>query len=91
MLIVRFEDLLREPEFWLRKICEHIEIEFTLDLLPQPEHKIPFGSRFRDRWYPLDPKRPLGYIEKALPEEIDIIHNICGNQAEKFGYIYPNS
>jgi len=61
MLLVRFEDLLREPKRFLRQICEHVELEFYEDMLPAPHHKIPFGSRFRDRWYPLSLERALHY------------------------------
>ncbi|MBC7232378.1 MAG: sulfotransferase [Chloroflexi bacterium] len=66
MLVVRFEDLLQEPGKTLRQICEHVELEFDEDMLPAAHHKIPFGSRFRDRWYPLDPKRALHYAENEI-------------------------
>ncbi|HDN19617.1 MAG TPA: hypothetical protein ENF46_00780 [Candidatus Acetothermia bacterium] len=88
MLLVRFEDLLREPKRFPRQICEHVELEFYEDMLPAPHHKIPFGSRFRDRWYPLDPKRALHYIKKATPEELGIIERRCGPIAEGLGYDY---
>jgi hypothetical protein len=91
MLIVRFEDLLREPEATLRRICQHMELDFRPDMLPAPHHKIPFGSRFRDRWYPLSLKRALHYIEKANAEELEIVHNYCGVLAENFGYEMPLS
>jgi len=51
MLVVRFEDLLQDPERLLRQISEHLELHFWEDMLPGPQHKIPFGSRFRERWY----------------------------------------
>ena len=54
MFIVRFEDLLKDPSQVLKSICDHIEIEFQDYMLPGPGQKIPFGFRFRDRWYPLE-------------------------------------
>jgi len=62
MLVVRFEDLLQQPKRVLRQICEHVELEFYEDMLPAPHHRIPFGSRFQDRWYPLSLERVLHSI-----------------------------
>jgi len=55
--MVWFEELLQESEKTLQQICEHVELEFLEDMLPAAQHKILFGSRFRDRWYPLSSKR----------------------------------
>jgi len=41
MLVVRFEDLLQEPEKTLRQICEHVELEFLENMLPAPHQKSP--------------------------------------------------
>ena len=89
MLVVRFEDLLQEPERELRRICGHVELEFDEDMLPALHHRIPFGSRFRDRWYPLSPERALHYIEKATPQELTIIDQRCGAIASDLGYGVP--
>ncbi|MGY4706896.1 sulfotransferase family protein [Candidatus Bipolaricaulota sp. J31] len=89
MLVVRLEDLLHEPATYLKKICEHVELEFSENMLPHPGDKIPLGSRFRDRWYPLDPNRVLHYIEKASPGELELIHEVCGDLAKEFGYPLP--
>jgi len=82
---VRFEDLLEEPERELRRICEHLELEFLEEMLPAPHHQIPFGSRFRDRWYPLSLDRALHYIVKASAEELGIVRRRCGSVAQKLG------
>jgi len=66
-----------------------VELEFYEDMLPAPHHKIPFGSRFRDRWYPLSSRRALHYIEKATPEEFEIISARCGSLASELGYEAP--
>jgi len=86
MLVVRFEDLLQGPERVLREICEHVELDFYEDMLPAPYHKIPFGSRFWDRWYPLSLDRALHYIERATPEELEIVERRCGSLARALGY-----
>ena len=88
MLIVRFEDLLREPKRILQEICKHVELEFLEDMLPAPYHKIPFGSRFRDCGYPLRLDRALHYIKikKATPDELEIVKRQCGLLANQLGY-----
>ena len=89
MLVVRLEDLLREPAAHLKRICEHVELSFSERLLPHPDDKMPLGSRFRDRWYPLDVNRVLHYIDKATPDELALIHEICGDLADELGYPLP--
>jgi hypothetical protein len=89
MFVVRFEDLLREPEATLRRICEHVELDFRPDMLPAPHHRIPLGSRFRNRWYPLSLERALHYIEKATPDEIELIDRRCRSIANDLGYKAP--
>ncbi len=86
LLIVKFEDLLRAPEENLRKICNHVNLEYNDDMLPKAEHTIPFGSRIRERWYPLMPEINKKYIGKISNKDIDIIQDICGDVAEKLGY-----
>ena len=86
MLVVRFEDILWEPEVMLRRIYDHVELEFLEDMLPAPHHKIPFGSRFRDRWYPLSMERALHYIKMATQEELEIVSRRCSSLAGKLGY-----
>jgi len=82
MLIVRFEELLQKPERELRWISEHVELEFGEDMLPALHRRIPFGSRFRDRWYPLGLDRALHYIQKATSEELRVIEDRCGPLAK---------
>lgn len=86
ILIVRFEDLLQNPEKNLRKICNHVELEFHEDMLPKPEHTVSFGSRYPGRWYPIMPNINKKYIGNISNKDIDIIRDICGDVAERLGY-----
>lgn len=73
-------------------VSEHVELQFYEDMLPAPHHKIPFGSRFRNRWYPLRLDRAVHYIEKATPEKLTIINARCGALASELGYeVYLSS
>jgi len=89
MLIMRFEDILDSSITKMKKICEFLELDFKRDILPQPHHKIPLGSKFQDRWYPLEPNRNRKYIQNIGEEEIEIVSKRCKKLASKLGYSIP--
>ena len=89
-LVVRFEDILREPKEHLQAICSFAGLSYSEDMLPQPEHEIPFGSRFYDRWYPLRPEVNKKYFKEMNPEHLKIISSRCEEYAEEFGYSRPD-
>lgn len=86
LLIIRFEDILKEPEKYLKKICNFLELEFNNEMLPQPKHTMPFGSKFRDRWYPLRPDVNQIYLNEIKREHIEIIASRCEKYANIFDY-----
>jgi hypothetical protein len=55
-------------------------------MLPHPGQKIPFGSRFLDRWYPLDSQRNQEILGRLQEREWNIIASRCKEQASAFGY-----
>jgi hypothetical protein len=86
---VRFEDILSKTESELIKICNFLQLDFRKDMVPSAEHKLPLGSKYEERWYPLNPKINDRYL-KELPEDYKkIIASICGPVAEKLGYSMP--
>ncbi|MEA3499491.1 MAG: sulfotransferase [Candidatus Marinimicrobia bacterium] len=88
-MTLRFEDTLKFPEKNLRKICNFIEIEYFPEMIPQKNDVIPFGSKRRDRWYPLRPDVNEKYLSKITNSEIELIYNLCGKLASSFGYLPP--
>jgi hypothetical protein len=89
-MTVKFEDVLKEPEKNIKKICDFIEIDFDEDLLPQPEHKIPFGSKGKNKWYPLRPNVNEKYFDKISKEDVKTIDKYVGQYANKLGYSKPD-
>ncbi len=88
-LVVKFEDILNEPRKHLQQICSFADLSFSEDMIPQPEHEIPFGSRFYDRWYPLRPEVNEKYFEEMEQQHLNIISSRCEKYAEEFGYPRP--
>jgi len=86
MLIIQFEELIKSPEKILRYICDHVELDFQEDMIPAANQKVPFGSRFKDRWYPLILDRALHYINNYNSDEIIIVKTRCEKLAMELGY-----
>lgn len=87
--VVRFEDVLKSPMKKLREICEFAELAYSDDMVPQPDHQVPFGSRRQDRWYPLRPDVNEKYLSDMKQEHVEIIAEKCGEYAGLFGYERP--
>lgn len=89
MMIMKFGEILNEPDRYLREICHHIGLEYDARMVPGPADKLPIGSRYRTRWYPLVPERAFRYLNKATPNEIAIIDHYCGDVARELDYARP--
>jgi len=86
MLIVKFEELLLDPAQQLDRICRHVGLQFSDRMIPSPTDRVPFGSRYRTRWYPLDPSRASHYVDEASADELSLIDQKCGSTADDLGY-----
>ena len=88
-IIVRYEDLVRDPEKVLRKVLDTIDIDYDPDMIPRAHHRLPLGSSEHHKWYPVR----TGANEKHL-DELDggtasVIQNTVDDVARKFGYQSP--
>jgi len=86
----RFEDILSNPVQHLREICEFVGLDYTDRLVPGAEDKIPFGSRYAGRWYPLRPDVNESYLNELSAHHVEIIARRCAELAEDFGYMRPH-
>ncbi|MGD2071009.1 MAG: hypothetical protein PVI57_20235, partial [Gemmatimonadota bacterium] len=85
----RFEDVLHDPESTIRPMSEFLELDFLPRMIPREGDRVPFGTRFRDRWYPLEPDVNRRYLEGISPEHVDLVVRRCGETAARFGYEPP--
>lgn len=85
-LIIRFEDILKEPEKNMKKICDFAELDYNKNMIPQPYHDIPFGSVRLKRWHPLRTDVNEKYLNKIKEKDIEIINQYCKKYADKFNY-----
>lgn len=89
LLVLKFEEILKNPEASMRKICEFVNLEYDAEMIPQKHHTIPFGSRYSTRWFPLRTSVNEPYYNKITKEEVEVIEKYCGTLANGFGYEKP--
>ena len=88
-LRVKFEDLLADPEKIVKSLCNFAELEYNPDMLPHPHHRLPFGIKYEERWYPLRPDINEPYLNQIPQKFVDMIYDKCGKYAELYGYDKP--
>lgn len=89
--VMHFEQFLTDPAASLQELCAFLDLTYSDDLLPQPHHTVPFGSRFRDRWYPLRLGVNRSYLTEMPPHLIELIADRCAPIAEQLGYETPST
>jgi hypothetical protein len=84
--IVKFEDLVTNPENILRKLLEYLEIGWDANVLRHHElHKgVSIGLTQNDK--KIDPGIASKYLHILNDKAIADIHKICGPTAAEFGY-----
>lgn len=87
--IVRFEDVLADPATQMREICAFADLDYSDDLIPQPHHRLPRGSRMQDRWYPLRVDVNDRYLRELDEKGAAVIEARCGEIARRLGYERP--
>jgi len=89
--VVRFEDLVREPEATLQDICEFIREEYIPDMLAMPgalEHRAKLLREMENGMHisPLS-QNHIGLYRLSLPKpELAFMQNISKTSLKEFGY-----
>lgn len=84
--MVRFEDILNDPESSVRAVCDFVDLDFSEDMLPRPEHELPWGSRFKSRWWPLRTDVNAGYADKMEGWVIEEVNKHGRDLVSRLGY-----
>jgi hypothetical protein len=83
-IALRFEDFLVNPSAVVRAICDSVHLGYDDDLIPQPEHTIPFATLPWDRkWYPLEGDE---WRDQVGDLEAQIVEEECGELIDDLGY-----
>jgi hypothetical protein len=86
LLNVPFEKLLLDPEAMLQRVCRFVELDYRGEMLPAADHRLPLGSRYQDRWYPLRTDVNKQYEQRLDDFVIDLVNQHCGDLIERLGY-----
>ena len=84
--IVQLEEILNSPRDRILELRDFAELEFSEDMLPQKNQQVPFGSHYRDRWFPLRRNVNAAYRGRISKKDMEIVENLCGQLAEDLGY-----
>lgn len=89
----RFEDLLERPKTVVGRICEVVGLEFDASMLPSEDDRMPAGSRYGDRWYPIrtDVNQKYHEMLRDEPWMARMVEDMCGELADEIGYPNPLS
>jgi len=91
VLKLRFEDILSSPHESVARLCDFVGLDFDDDMLPQPHHRLPLGTRFEEKWHPLRPEVNRQYLARLTEEHIEVIAARCEAIARDLGYPRPRS
>jgi hypothetical protein len=90
-LMMRYEDLVRQPEKSLREVCSSLGLEFAEDLLNPDKYTDASGMRWQsnssfERVVSIDTS-PIDRWKEILPkEEVELIEYWCHREMELLGY-----
>lgn len=88
--VVRFEDVLRDPETHVRALCDFAGLGFHTSMLPAPDHTFPLGATGSSsgdaKWYPLRPDVNRKHLEHVEPWMVDVLNERVAALAHAWKY-----
>jgi hypothetical protein len=91
-VLVRYEDLVANPQRELARICAYLPITASSDALAAvaAEHAytaVPATEKGESK--PIRSASPGGWRENLSPSEHDVMHEVMGPTLEAMGYLEP--
>lgn len=86
-----FEAFLERPRQALEELCDFLHLDFEDEMVPAEGQNVPFGSRFRSRWYPIRTDVNDRYLESLPDRYAATLQERLGERAAEFGYFPPKS
>lgn len=83
---LKFEDFLEKPEKYTKQLCEYLNISYSKTMIPNINQKIPFFTKFNERWFPINNNVNNKYLKKIPKESIDIINKRVYKIIKKLNY-----
>lgn len=91
VLNVRYEDLVSDPETWLRQICAFLQVDFEPGLLAYHRQGTAEYGKYYEQIHaklnePPDPSRIEAWRKHLSPRQMALVESICGDTMQTFGY-----
>jgi hypothetical protein len=86
LVIYRIEDILQDFNQHLYDIAKFCELELKEEHFPHKDDVIPYGSKRKERWFPLKKEINSKYLSKIPEEGKRIIQEVCGDLINQFQY-----
>jgi hypothetical protein len=83
------ESYIKNIEEKTKELCTFLELSFEESMLPSAEQVIPFGTKYAERWFPVQKTVNEKYIEKIPARYFDQAEEYLGDTAALFGYHHP--
>ncbi len=85
-LLVKYEDLVAQPEQQLRRLCNHIGIEYQSALLEPDPAELDQRRPHHRSYEKMTPARVALWRAQLEPWQVSAIEAVAGNYMEEFGY-----
>jgi len=88
-VIVRYEDLVENPEGELRRVAEAVDLEYDPDMVPSAHHQLPLGSSESHKWFPVRTEVNEKHLSQLSERTASVIRENAEDVARSFGYRSP--
>lgn len=88
-MVIRFEDFVDAPEKTLAQLVDFVELVNPGNLIPSPEHRIPFGSIATGKWGLVSRTRSAHSLDNLSSSDVELIQYVVGATAKGLGYEFP--
>lgn len=82
--IIKYEDLLRNPESEMRSVCEFLEIPFAPAIIQLEDKEIDQDKRYVKTFF--DQSKIDGWKKQLTKQQVEKVEKIQGPLLERFGY-----
>jgi hypothetical protein len=85
-VIVRYEDLVEDPEGELKRVLDNVDLAYDSDMVPRAHHSFPRGASEQHKWYPVRTGVNEKHLDRNRPQDASVIRDIVQKTANKLGY-----
>jgi hypothetical protein len=88
-ILIRYEDLVQDPENELRRIADAVDLAYDSDMVPRAHHQLPSGSSEQHKWFPVRTGVNEKYLDQLDTRMASVIQQNVEDVADVFGYQPP--